>query len=200
MKRGFSIIELIVSIVIIGIVFLSVPTILLQTAQNNESSIIQQSVMDTKTRLALILKAPWGCTNNANLVNLATPIFGNNLQNFYTQNAVQRNSARTFSGIARNTPCLAGQEQDLNSFNGDQVVLAVPATDVPTYRRDGIINETLNTTVATVDMTGINNNDIREITITTTALIGRGANNPVIVLRAYSSNIGDSPALDTRTW
>lgn len=199
MKRGFSIIELIVSIVVIGIVFLSVPTILFQTAQNNESSIIQQSVMDTKTRMALILKTPWGCTNDATLVNLPTPIFGG-ISNFYTKNSVQRNSARTFSSIARGASCVANQEKDLDSFNKDEVTLTVPNADMPTYRRDGIISETLSTAVESVDMAGANDNNIKEITITTTALIGKGNSNPTIVLRAYSSNIGDSPALDLKEW
>ena len=63
-RRGFSIIELILSIVVMGVVFLSIPTIVMQNSRNNTSAIIQQSVMDTKTRLALVLKAPWNCRNN----------------------------------------------------------------------------------------------------------------------------------------
>lgn len=198
MKRGFSIIELIVSIVVIGIVFLSVPTILFQNARNNETSIIQQSVMDTKTRLALVLKTPWGCTNDLTLVNLPTPIFGG-LPNFYDRNGITRDRTRTFSTIARDSACQADQEQDINSFNNDEITITAPIGPGENgYSRDNILNQTLNTSVANVDMTGTANNNIKEISITTTATLGN--TNQTILLRAYSSNIGDSPALELRQW
>lgn len=196
MKRGFSIIELIVSIVVIGIVFLAVPTILLQNSRNNETSIIQQSVMDAKTRIALILKAPWSCTGNVNLINLATPIFQS--PNFYTTNGIVGDGRRTFSNILRNTPCVAG-EDDLNSFNNDNIALVISAPlGSSTYTRDNIINETLDTRIRQVNMINNADADTKEVAVTTTALIGN--NPPTILLRAYSSNIGDSPTLSIREW
>lgn len=197
MKKGFSIIELIVSIVVIGIVFLSVPTILLQNARNNEISILQQSVMDTKTRIALILKTPWGCTNDLKLVNLPTPIFGN-LQNFYTQNNITRDKTRTFSTIQRDAACQSG-ELNIDNFNKESIEISIQTEPgVAIYKRDNIITQTLNTAIDTKDMTGADNANIKEISITTTASVGN--DNKTILLRAYSSNIGDSPDLELRQW
>ena len=50
MRRGFSLLELIVFIVITGLIFLAVPTIISQTSNNNTAGLIQQSIMDAKTR------------------------------------------------------------------------------------------------------------------------------------------------------
>lgn len=197
MKKGFSIIELIVSIVVIGIIFLSVPTILLQNSRSNEMSIIQQSVMDAKTRMALILKSPWACTGDENLTNLPTPIFGG-LQNFYTTNSIERNKAREFSNIDRDRPCV-DKEKGLNSFYKEKITFTVsPLVDVPVYSRDNIISATLDTNVTDFNMAGTKDINIKEIIITAKTSVGD--NNTTIVLRAYSSNIGDSPALDFKEW
>ena len=199
MRHGFSLLELIISIVVMGIVFLSIPTIMMQNAKNNTSAIIQQTVMDTKTRMALILKAPWGCANNLSLIGKPTPIFnGNSADNFYTKNGISQSDRRAFSTADGDT-CIS-QEKSISSFNdakNSEGLKFEVSTDTPAYNRDNVVSATMKTEVDTKDMSGTANNDIKVIKIKTTAHAGLDTE---IVLRAYSSNIGDSPIIQTKTW
>ena len=202
MRRGFSLLELVISIVVMGIVFLSIPTIIIQNAKNNTSAIIQQSVMDTKTRIALILKAPWGCVNNISLIGKPTPIFnGNPADNFYTKNGISETDRRTFSPASGDN-CLpptgtSQGEKSISSFNDKKELKFKVNPESTTYNRDNIVSATMKTKVETQDMTGAAKNNIKVIEITTTAHASPDIN---IILRAYSSNIGDSPIIQTKPW
>lgn len=202
MRRGFSLLELVVSIVVMGIVFLSIPTIIIQNAKNNTSAIIQQSVMDTKTRIALILKAPWGCVNDTSLIGKPTPIFnGNPADNFYTKNGISETDRRTFSPASGDSclpPTTTSQgEKSISSFNDKKELEFTVNPESTTYNRDNIVSATMKTEINTKDMIGAANNNIKVIEITTTAHASPDIN---IILRAYSSNIGDSPTIHTRSW
>ncbi|WP_170000856.1 type II secretion system protein [Campylobacter sp. RM16189] len=197
MRRGFSLLELVISIVVMGIVFLSIPTIVMQNAKNNTSAIIQQSVMDTKTRMALILKAPWGCENNTSLIGNSTPIFnGNPADNFYTKNSISTSNRRTFSNKSGDD-CLALVEKSISSFDSNKSLDFNVSSKTTTYNRDNVVSATMKTKVDKKDMTGATNNNIKVIEINTTAHTIPDTN---IVLRAYSANIGDSPKIQTRSW
>ena len=207
-RRGFSIIELILSIVVMGVVFLSIPTIIMQNSRNNTSAIIQQSVMDTKTRLALVLKAPWNCRGNP-VSNIRTPIFGfTGAQTFYERNGISPTDRREYPNpsIARDTPCATNEAVDIRHFDGEELSLKINTAGIvegggagaaPQYTRDMIVSATMQTSVNDRDMAGAADVDIKNITITT-----RAQTNPAttITLRAYSANIGDSPLIQTRTW
>lgn len=196
MRRGFSLLELVISIVVMGIVFLSIPTIIIQNAKNNTSAIIQQSVMDTKTRIALILKAPWGCTNDTSFIGKPTPIFnGNPADNFYTKNGISDSSNRRTFLDKSGDDCLA-LEKSISWFNKKELEFTVNPEST-TYNRDNILSATMKTKVETQDMTGAAKNNIKVIEITTTAHASPDIN---IILRAYSSNIGDSPIIQKRSW
>ncbi|QKF92463.1 prepilin-type N-terminal cleavage/methylation domain-containing protein [Campylobacter sp. CCUG 57310] len=206
MQRGFSLIELIVSIVVVGITLMSIPVLLSQTAANNNAAIIQESVMDAKTRMALVLKAPWGCFGNKadfdKFGNLRTPIFNQTGSdrnfNFYAANGIVSDRRRNINNVA-DLPgnCAGGQR--LNDFAGSIIVNSAAG-----YNRDAIVNSTLNTTINPDPNTNMNdtaNPNMKEIVITTTTnnTQSDGANH-TIILRAYSANIGDSPTIETRVW
>lgn len=211
-RRGFSIIELILSIVVMGVVFLSIPTIIMQNSRNNTSAIIQQSVMDTKTRLALVLKAPWNCRGNP-VSSISTPIFGfdssSGAQTFYDRNGIfPTEDRREYSTLARDTPCATNEAVDIRHFDGEELSLKINTASIkeeegggagaaPQYTRDMIVSATMQTSVNDRNMTGAADVDIKSITITT-----RAQTNPAttITLRAYSANIGDSPLIQKRTW
>lgn len=204
MRKAFSLIELILSIVIVGITMLSVPTILFQTVANNNSAIIQESVMDAKTRIALVLKAPWGCFGNASdfatFGNLRTPIFnqtGNPTNfNFYTANGIVADKRRNINSSADAPGSCAGGDR-INSFAGDLNISTKAG-----YNRDAIVNSRMNTTVT--NQTSINNTanaNIKEVAISVNTLnTNSDGSGHTIILRAYSANIGDSPNILTRTW
>ncbi len=58
-KRAFSFIELVVAIVVMGIVFLTVPLILTETQKSTELSIQQEAVMAGMTQLVNIMSYRW---------------------------------------------------------------------------------------------------------------------------------------------
>ena len=59
MKKAFSLIEVIISIVIISISMMSVPMILKQTSKSNEFSIIQEAILASSTKINNILSYSW---------------------------------------------------------------------------------------------------------------------------------------------
>lgn len=58
-RPGFSFIELVVSIVVIGIVFMSVPLMLTETRRSTEFSIQQEGIMATATTMVNVLSYRW---------------------------------------------------------------------------------------------------------------------------------------------
>lgn len=75
MKKGFTLIELIFTIVILAITTMAIPRIVAQTAESNLFAVKQELVLSAKTLLARIGKAPWdtnyitsenSCTANPN--------------------------------------------------------------------------------------------------------------------------------------
>lgn len=199
-KKGFSLIELILSIVIVGLTMATVPNLIAKVSENNRLALVQESVMDGKTRMGLVLTAPWGCTNDISLQLTPTPIFGG-LANFYALNGIDGTRRRNFSAIARDTTC-ASWEQNLNSYNNNSINMNnIPQGATTTYSRDNIISSTLVTSVSNTNMSGVANQDIKQVTITVTTNNTRANNNGhQIILRAYSANIGDAPALLTKVW
>ena len=198
-KKGFSLIELILSIVIVGLTMATVPNLIAKVSENNRLALVQESVMDGKTRMGLVLTAPWGCTNDISLQLAPTPIFGG-LANFYALNGIDGARRRNFSAIARNAPC-ASWEQNLNSYNNNRINMNNIPQGATAYSRDNIISSTLVTSVSNTNMSGAANQDIKQVTITVTTNNTRANNNGhQIILRAYSANIGDAPALLTKVW
>nr|WP_314476654.1 type II secretion system protein [uncultured Campylobacter sp.] len=198
-KKGFSLIELILSIVIVGLTMATVPNLIAKVSENNRLALVQESVMDGKTRMGLVLTAPWGCTNDISLQLAPTPIFGG-LANFYALNGIDGARRRNFSAIARNAPC-ASWEQNLNSYNNNRINMNNIPQGATAYSRDNIISSTLVTSVSNTNMSGAANQDIKQVTITVTTNNTRANNNGhQIILRAYSANVGDAPALLTKVW
>ena len=58
-KKGFTFIELVVAIVVIGIAMMSVPLLLSQSSRTNEFSISQEAVLAGSTKIGNILTYPW---------------------------------------------------------------------------------------------------------------------------------------------
>ncbi|QCD52911.1 type IV pilus modification PilV family protein [Campylobacter sp. RM16192] len=190
MRRGFSLLELVISIVVMGIVFLSIPTIIMQNAKNNTSAIIQQSVMDTKTHMALILKTPWGCVNDPSLMGKPTPIFnGDPANNFYTKNLIGENDRRNFSNISKNEACLSS-EKNIDFFDKKEAYVEFATKS---YSRDNIVKASLKSEVGTMT-----NDNIKIIKINT--IVAQTNPNTNIILTAYSANIGDSPKILKKSW
>ncbi len=59
MKQGFTLIELIVAIIVIGIAMMSVPLLLSQSSRSNEFSLDQEAILAASTKIGNILSYPW---------------------------------------------------------------------------------------------------------------------------------------------
>jgi prepilin-type N-terminal cleavage/methylation domain-containing protein len=68
-RSGFSLIELVLSIVIIAISLMSVPMLLSQSSKSNQYALIQESVMAARTKIGNILTFQWD--NNSTSYDLS---------------------------------------------------------------------------------------------------------------------------------
>lgn len=198
-KKGFSLIELVLAIVIMGLTMATVPKIFSTVSDNNKMALIQETVMDAKTRLAIISTAAWSCTGEDSYQRLPTPVFGN-MTNFYDQNNIPQEGRRIFSPIARTgVTCKAWENRAgvLASFNNRRTQI----TSTAGYDRDSIITANLISNVnLSRNMNGTVNQDVREVSVNATTRDASGAVGYTIILRSYSANIGDAPVILTKVW
>ncbi|HIP47310.1 MAG TPA: type II secretion system protein, partial [Campylobacterales bacterium] len=60
MKRsGFSLVELVLSIVIIAIALMTIPLMLNQSAKSNQFALMQESILAARTKMGNILSFKW---------------------------------------------------------------------------------------------------------------------------------------------
>ncbi len=198
-KKGFSLIELVLAIVIMGLTMAAVPKIFSTVSDNNKMALIQETVMDAKTRLAIISTAAWSCTGEDSYRRLPTPVFGN-MTNFYDQNNIPQEGRRIFSPIARTgVTCKAWENRAgvLASFDNRRTQI----TSTAGYDRDSIITANLISNVnLSRGMNGTVNQDVREVSVNATTRDASGAIGYTIILRSYSANIGDAPVILTKVW
>ena len=198
-KKGFSLIELILAIVIMGLTMAAVPKIFSTVSDNNKMALIQETVMDAKTRLAIISTAAWSCTGEDSYQRLPTPVFGN-MTNFYDRNNIPQEGRRIFSPIARTgVTCKAWENRAgvLASFDNRRTQI----TSTAGYDRDSIITANLISNVnLSRNMNGTVNQDVREVSVNATTRDASGAVGYTIILRSYSANIGDAPVILTKVW
>ena len=211
MRKGFSLIELILSIVIVGITVIAIPTVISRTLSNNTQGLIQQSVMDAKTRMALILKAPYSCVGSFSLKD-PTPIFGNAMgnatDNFYTRNAISDYRRRAFAlpdpkggtkTVNFDESC-NGLDKSINSFNTKGSSGLKTTTSVTYGDRDNIIESVITTDSNYYDMQGSydNNKGVTRVQVTSKTSLGK--DTKTITLSAFAANIGDSPEILLGSW
>jgi prepilin-type N-terminal cleavage/methylation domain-containing protein len=227
-KKAFSLIELVVSIVIIGIVSMSFPLILTQTSNNVAFAMQQEAILATKTYMGTILSYPWdqnsifvdGGNYRGIVLNVNT---GNDLlkQNETLGDAAYRRGhiigdsrrrmmldpADLTNAIAicetGNATCQA--KPSINGFdNAKQNLTVIDGTK----NIDSILKLTLTPTISYVDDKPVASDytdqnisfkfgesapastNIKRVSISATNSTAEG-HEINIVLRAYSSNIGE---------
>lgn len=90
MRKGFTLIEIIVAIIIIAIVSVSIPTVIGVTKEANKKLATQEVLFNTRTFIDLILRAGYDCKYAAQgTYDDKMPRFSNNLD-FYTQKGLTR--------------------------------------------------------------------------------------------------------------
>ena len=215
-RRGFSLIELILSIVIVAIVSLSLPLVMKLTSQTNAKAMTQESIMNAKTYMSLILKAPFSKetvkTSNGALSprvyeggDIDEPTFyekfglnGDGRRIFY--NLTTRGNIDKSSTAGNNEEYIA--KKSIDDFATKELTINYDKDKGIKLKRDYVVKSQYSVKVNDGSNTfkGASNNDIKEVVI---QAISYGENQGIktdVTIRGFVANIGDSGFLITKVW
>ena len=211
-KRGFSLIELILSIVIVAIISTSIPLVLKTTSELNQKAVTQESLMNAKTYMGLILKAPFSdkvikVSTNIGGSSAETAYFfpiilksGDHRNEFYKINKITGDGHRVFA--YENSPDLAPdtavrsvnyyetRNKNLNTANQSRDYIVGSDYNVIVNESNGWFKPNL----------GLDNSDVKEIIVTATSYKNNTKQETTSVLRAYAFNLGEGGSLNTKAW
>ncbi|MBR8464387.1 prepilin-type N-terminal cleavage/methylation domain-containing protein [Campylobacter sp. faydin G-24] len=195
-RAGFSLIEAVLSIIIISLISTGVPLIIKQISQTNKTSLLQESVMNAKTYLITTLNAPFTCEHINNNPNELLPIFYGNLNtngeyiDFYKKWHIQGDGRRNFmpkDGVNLNKSCGANDIKSINDFSGENF-------NLNGNNLDFIISSAYQIDVKNDNKIFNENEDIKHIKVIATN------NDTQINLSGFVANIGDAAELNTKEW
>ena len=212
-KRGFSLIELILSIIVVAIVSISIPLVLKTTSELNQKAITQESLMNAKTYMGLILKAPFSdkvikVSTNIGGSSAETAYFfpiilkpGDHRNEFYKINKITGDGHRVFA--YENSPDLASDtavrsvdyygrilDKNLNTTNQNRDYIVGSDYNVIVNESNGWFKPNLE----------LDNSDVKEIIVTATSYKNNTKQETTSVLRAYAFNLGEGGSLNTKAW
>ena len=212
-KRGFSLIELILSIVVVAIISTSIPLVLKTTSELNQKAVTQESLMNAKTYIGLILKAPFSdkvikVSTNIGGSSAETAYFfpiilkpGDQRNEFYKINKITGDGHRVFA--YENSPDLAGDtavrsvdyygrilDKNLNTTNQNRDYIVGSDYNVIVNESNGWFKPNL----------ALDNSDVKEIVVTATSYKNDTKQKTTSVLRAYAFNLGEGGSLNTKAW
>ena len=212
-KRGFSLIELILSIVVVAIISTSIPLVLKTTSELNQKAVTQESLMNAKTYMGLILKAPF----SDKVIKVSTNIGGSSAETAYFFPIIlkpgdQRNEFYKINKITgdghsvfayENSPDLAPDaavrsvdyygrilDKNLNTTNQNRDYIVGSDYNVIVNESNGWFKPNL----------GLDNSDVKEIVVTATSYKNDTKQETTSVLRAYAFNLGEGGSLNTKAW
>ena len=211
-KRGFSLIELILSIVVVAIISTSIPLVLKTTSELNQKAVTQESLMNAKTYMGLILKAPFSDKVIKVSTNIGSsssemayffPIIlkpSDHRNEFYKINKITGDGHRVFaytnsSDLALDTAVRSvdyykTKNKNLNTANQNRDYIVGSNYNVIVNESNGWFKPNL----------GLDNSDVKEIIVTATSYKNDTKQETTSVLRAYAFNLGESGSLNTKVW
>ena len=211
-KRGFSLIELILSIVVVAIISTSIPLVLKTTSELNQKAVTQESLMNAKTYMGLILKAPFSdkvikVSTNIGGSSSETAYFfpiilkpGDHRNEFYKINKITGDGHRVFaytnsSDLALDTAVRSvdyykTKNKNLNTANQNRDYIVGSDYEVSVSEDKGWFKPNL----------ALDNSDVKEIVVTATSYKNDTKQETTSVLRAYAFNLGDGGSLNTKAW
>ena len=210
-KRGFSLIELILSIIVVAIVSISIPLVLKTTSELNQKAITQESLMNAKTYIGLILKAPFSnriikASNVSTSAETAYffPIIlkpGDKRNEFYKINKRTGDGHRVFA--YENSPDLEPPDTSIRSV--DYYEKRNKNLNTANQTRDYIVGSEYNATIKNGSggfkpNLPLKSSDVKEIIVTATAYKNDTKQETTSVLKAYAFNLGESGSLNTKVW
>ena len=209
-KRGFSLIELILSIVVVAIISTSIPLVLKTTSELNQKAVTQESLMNAKTYMGLILKAPFS-NRIIKISNVSAsaetayffPIIlkpGDKRNEFYKINKITGDGHRVFaytnsSDLALDTAVRSvdyykTKNKNLNTANQNRDYIVGSDYEVSVSEDKGWFKPNL----------ALDNSDVKEIVVTATSYKNDTKQETTSVLRAYAFNLGEGGSLNTKAW
>ena len=212
-KRGFSLIELILSIVVVAIISTSIPLVLKTTSELNQKAVTQESLMNAKTYMGLILKAPFidkviKVSTNIGGSSAETAYFfpiilkpGDHRNEFYKINKITGDGHRVFayensSDLAPDTAVRSVDyygrilDKNLNTTNQNRDYIVGSDYNVIVNESNGWFKPNL----------ALDNSDVKEIVVTATSYKNDTKQETTSVLRAYAFNLGEGGSLNTKAW
>ena len=210
-KRGFSLIELILSIIVVAIVSISIPLVLKTTSELNQKAITQESLMNAKTYMGLILKAPFSnriikASNVSASAETAYffPIIlkpGDQRNEFYKINKITGDGHRVFA--YENSPELEPPDASIRSV--DYYDKRNKNLNTTNQNRDYIVGSEYNATIKNGNgdfkpNLPLKSSDVKEIVVTVTSYKNDTKQETTSVLKAYAFNLGESGSLNTKVW
>lgn len=211
-KRGFSLIELILSIVVVAIISTSIPLVLKTTSELNQKAVTQESLMNAKTYMGLILKAPFSdkvikVSTNIGGSSAETAYFfpiilkpGDHRNEFYKINKITGDGHRVFaytnsSDLALDTAVRSvdyyrTRNKNLNTANQSRDYIVGSDYEVRVSEDKGWFKPNL----------ALDNSDVKEIIVTATSYKNDTKQETTSVLRAYAFNLGEGGSLNTKAW
>ena len=210
-KRGFSLIELILSIVVVAIISTSIPLVLKTTSELNQKAVTQESLMNAKTYMGLILKAPFS-NRIIKISNVSAsaetayffPIIlkpGDKRNEFYKINKITGDGHRVFA--YENSPDLEPPDASIRSV--DYYEKRNKNLNTANQTRDYIVGSEYNATIKNGNgdfkpNLPLKSSDVKEIIVTATAYKNDTKQETTSVLKAYAFNLGESGSLNTKVW
>ena len=210
-KRGFSLMELILSIIVVAIVSISIPLVLKTTSELNQKAITQESLMNAKTYMGLILKAPFSdrIIKVSNLGSSAETAYffpiilkpGDKRNEFYKINKITGDGHRVFA--YENSPDLEPPDASIRSV--DYYEKRNKNLNTANQNRDYIVGSEYNATIKKGNgdfkpNLPLKNSDVKEIIVTVTSYKNDTKQETTSVLKAYAFNLGESGSLNTKVW
>ena len=210
-KRGFSLIELILSIIVVAIVSISIPLVLKTTSELNQKAITQESLMNAKTYIGLILKAPFSnriikASNVSASAETAYffPIIlkpGDQRNEFYKINKITGDGHRVFA--YENSPDLEPSDASIRSV--DYYEKRNKNLNTANQNRDYIVGSDYNARIKNGNgdfkpNLPLKSSDVKEIIVTATAYKNDTKQETTSMLRAYAFNLGEGGSLNTKAW
>ena len=211
-KRGFSLIELILSIVVVAIISTSIPLVLKTTSELNQKAVTQESLMNAKTYMGLILKAPFSDKVIKVSTNIGSsssemayffPIIlkpGDHRNEFYKINKITGDGHRVFAytnssdlaldAAVRSVDYYKTKNKNLNTANQNRDYIVGSDYEVSVSEDKGWFKPNL----------ALDNSDVKEIVVTATSYKNDTKQETTSVLRAYAFNLGEGGSLNTKAW
>ena len=211
-KRGFSLIELILSIVVVAIISTSIPLVLKTTSELNQKAVTQESLMNAKTYVGLILKAPFSdkvikVSTNIGGSSAETAYFfpiilkpGDHRNEFYKINKITGDGHRVFAytnssdlvpdTAVRSVDYYKTKNKNLNTANQSRDYIVGSDYEVSVSEDKGWFKPNL----------ALDNSDVKEIIVTATSYKNNTKQETTSVLRAYAFNLGEGGSLNTKAW